>query len=138
LEIGEDGKRLAERYLTELSACARAKSSPIVAVSTCKVGLAVLNALCERLHVRVFAEGAEWYQRYERGIAIAAFERIGASDQHGTELAFDLDGTLLPAREYDMPAFVQWVRTNVTELEVRIVDTRTGERLTLSRSACSC
>lgn len=132
LEIAQDGKRLAEHYLTKLMACACAKSTPEVAASTCKFGLAVLNALCERFHVRVFAAGDEWSQRYERGVAVSAFERTGPSDEQGTELAFDLDSTLLPPREYDTAAFVQWVRANVTALEVTVVDERTGERVSLS------
>lgn len=133
LTLGPCGRRTAEIYLTELHACASGKSSKEFALSTCDLSLAVLNALCSTLRLRIFADGSEWCQHYEYGVAKDSLQIVGESKETGTELSFQLDATLLTAIEYDFGEFASWAGENVKELAVYLFDTRTGELAVIDR-----
>jgi len=122
-----DGTRLAERYLTSLYACASAKP-PKVADTTCVHGLAILNFLCASLTLRIFVDGAEWSQRYERGVAVDKLKIVGQTEERGTELSLSLDPGILPSRDFDFDVdeFTEWAQANVRSLSVTISDSRTG------------
>ena len=133
LTLFPDGTRLAERYLTALYACASAKP-PKIADSTCVHGLAILNFLCARLTLRIFVDGAEWSQRYERGVAIDSLKIVGQTKERGTELSLSLDPSILPSTEFDADEFTEWAQSNVKSLSITISDSRTGKTSRLQPS----
>lgn len=116
-----------EKFLCELSACASHKSSKKAADSTCTIGLAAVNALSASLSVRVFREGAEWVQHYAAGRPVTKLQREGPSSECGTQLSFQLDGTILKRTEFRLPELRTWVETEVVRLEVRFIDRRVAE-----------
>ena len=125
LSLNSDGTRLAELYFTKLYACASAKPTDI-AESTCEHGLAILNFLCARLTLRIFADGSEWLQHYVKGVAIDLLKVIGSTIRRGTELSLTLDPEILSLREFDREEFTEWARHNLNDLAVTIHDTRCG------------
>jgi topoisomerase-4 subunit B len=73
------------------------------------VGVSVVNALADRLDVRVWRDGHEWTQSFSRGHPLTATERGQASKKKGTELTFTPDPEIFgqgcafkPARLYRM------------------------------------
>jgi topoisomerase-4 subunit B len=73
------------------------------------VGVSVVNALADRLDVRVWRDGHEWTQSFSRGHPQTAIERGQASRKRGTELTFTPDPEIFgqgcafkPARLYRM------------------------------------
>jgi topoisomerase-4 subunit B len=77
------------------------------------VGVSVVNALSEHVEVRVWRNGpqdsGEWVQRFSRGLAVSALEKVGPSKRHGTAVKFLPDEQIFgegaafkPARLYRM------------------------------------
>ena len=58
------------------------------------VGASVVNALSERLEVRVWRDGFEWKQAYSRGKPLGPLEKAGPSRKHGTATTFLPDETI--------------------------------------------
>jgi len=60
------------------------------------VGVSAVNALSEWCEVRVYRDGKEYFQRYEKGIPQAAVKEIGKSpkNENGTITTFRYDPTL--------------------------------------------
>jgi len=52
------------------------------------VGVSVVNALSERVEVRVWRDGFEWKQSFSRGKPASALEKVGPSKKRGTALTF--------------------------------------------------
>src|SRR5205809_3627972 len=52
------------------------------------VGVSVVNALSEDLELRIWRDGFEWNQRYERGKPLGTLEKGAKSDRHGTQITF--------------------------------------------------
>ena len=52
------------------------------------VGVSVVNALSERVDVRVWRDGFEWKQSFSRGKPTTRLEQIGPSRKHGTSTTF--------------------------------------------------
>jgi DNA gyrase subunit B len=65
------------------------------------VGVHVVNALSEWFEVRVFRDGHEYFQRYERGAPVAPLQVVGPSDATGTEARFKPDATILETIAFD-------------------------------------
>jgi topoisomerase-4 subunit B len=58
------------------------------------VGASVVNALSERLDVRVWSNGFEWKQSFSRGKPLGPLEKIGPSRKRGTAITFLPDETI--------------------------------------------
>ena len=52
------------------------------------VGASVVNALSERLEVRVWLNGFEWKQSFSRGKPLGPIEKLGPSRKRGTAITF--------------------------------------------------
>ena len=55
------------------------------------VGVSVVNALSERVEVRVWRDGFEWLQIFSRGKPVGPLEQIGPSKKRGTAITFRPD-----------------------------------------------
>jgi DNA gyrase subunit B len=74
------------------------------------VGSSVVNALSERLHLKIQTDGAVWEQDYERGKPQTKLEKGAASDQHGTEITFLPDLEIFEEIEYDFATLAERMR----------------------------
>lgn len=63
------------------------------------VGVSVVNALSESLHVEVKREGRVYVQKYERGKPITPVTEVGKSQKTGTKVMFKPDSEVFEVRE---------------------------------------
>ena len=57
------------------------------------VGVSVVNALSERLELRIFREGMEYFIEFENGKSLKPLKKVGKSTKRGTNITF------LPSKE---------------------------------------
>ena len=74
------------------------------------VGSSVVNALSERLHLKIQTDGAVWEQDYERGKPMTKLEKGAASDEHGTEITFLPDFEIFEDIDYDFQTLAERIR----------------------------
>jgi DNA gyrase subunit B len=91
------------------------------------VGSSVVNALSERLHLKIETDGAVWEQDYERGKPQNKLEKGAPSDAHGTEITFLPDLEIFEEIEYDFQTLVDRMRETAfltRGLKIELVDER--------------
>ncbi len=64
------------------------------------VGVSVVNALSEWLEAEVHRNGQCYYQKYERGVAVAPVKLKGKSTRTGTTIRFKADSTIFTTTEF--------------------------------------
>jgi DNA gyrase subunit B len=74
------------------------------------VGMSVVNALSERLEVRVHRKGKIHFQEYRRGGPLAAVKTIGPTDHTGTEVRFWPDTQIFPDTSFDLELILHRLR----------------------------
>src|SRR5687767_13854601 len=65
------------------------------------VGVSVVNALSERLHVEVRRDGYRWSQDYARGVPQGPLERGEPTQETGTTITFLPDAEVFETLEFD-------------------------------------
>ncbi len=93
------------------------------------VGVSVVNALSERLHVEIRRDGHVWTQDYERGAPQGALTKGAATKETGTTITFVPDAEILDALEFDMRTLEERLRETAfltRGLAVALVDERAG------------
>ncbi len=91
------------------------------------VGVSVVNALSERLHLRIDTDGHVWTQDYERGKPQADLEMGPASKSHGTTITFLPDLEIFEEIEYDFQTLAERLRETAfltRGLKIELVDER--------------
>jgi DNA gyrase subunit B len=66
------------------------------------VGVVVVNALSERLELRIWRDTTEHYMRFERGDVEVPLKIIGETNQRGTELTFTPDPEIFGSLRFDI------------------------------------
>ncbi len=74
------------------------------------VGVSVVNALSEWLHLTVWRDGYEHTQSYERGKPMGDLERGDKTDRHGTRISFLPDMEIFEEIDYDRATLEQRFR----------------------------
>ena len=74
------------------------------------VGVSVVNALSEWLHLTVWRDGYEHTQSYERGKPMGALERGAKTDRRGTSISFLPDMEIFEEIDYDRTVLEQRFR----------------------------
>ena len=74
------------------------------------VGVSVVNALAEWLHLTVWRDGYEHSQSYERGVPMGPLENGAKSDRRGTSISFLPDLEIFEAVDYDRATLEQRFR----------------------------
>ena len=93
------------------------------------VGVSVVNALSEWLEVRVFRDGLEYYQRFERGHAASALEEVAKTEGTGTIISFKPDPDIFTNTVFDMETIAARLRELaflVKGVHINVSDDRTG------------
>jgi DNA gyrase subunit B len=91
------------------------------------VGISVVNALSEQLHLEISRDGAVWTQDYERGKPQADLHRGDASDAHGTTITFLPDAEIFDELEFDYATLAERLRETAfltRGLKIELVDER--------------
>jgi DNA gyrase subunit B len=91
------------------------------------VGISVVNALSEKLHLQISRDGAIWTQDYERGKPQADLHRGEASDAHGTTITFLPDDEIFDELEFDYATLAERLRETAfltRGLKIELVDER--------------
>jgi DNA gyrase subunit B len=105
VEVRDDGRGIplerAERVLTELHQTGTSDGhTPHAHVGPLGVGIFVVNALSEWLHVEIHHDGGVWTQRFARGEPVTRLERHGSSEDTGTRVRFRADADIFHSIEF--------------------------------------
>ncbi len=89
------------------------------------VGVSVVNALSEELHLTIWRDGFEWTQSYERGVPKGELKKGDKSDKQGTLITFlpdleifetiDYDRTILEQRFREMAFLTRGLKIDFTD-----------------------
>ncbi len=93
------------------------------------VGVSVVNALSEWLEVRVFREGEEFFQRFERGHAEFPLTKVAKAEGTGTIISFKPDPQIFSHTDFDfetVSARLRELAFLVKGVHIRVADARTG------------
>jgi DNA gyrase subunit B len=91
------------------------------------VGVSVVNALSERLHLEISREGHVWTQDYERGKPQADLEKGATTKATGTSITFLPDDEIFDELEYDYATLAERLRETAfltRGLKIELVDER--------------
>jgi DNA gyrase subunit B len=91
------------------------------------VGVSVVNALSEALHVEVRRDGYTWTQDYERGKPQGELQRGAATDETGTIITFLPDADVFETLDFEFPVLEERMRETAfltRGLRLEIVDER--------------
>jgi DNA gyrase subunit B len=98
------------------------------------VGVSVVNALSERLHLRITTDGFVWSQDYERGKPMTDLAKGEESKAHGTSITFLPDLEIFEEIEFDFDTLVERLRETAfltRGLKIQLIDERgEGEEVT--------
>ncbi len=91
------------------------------------VGVSVVNALSERLHLEIGRKGHTWRQDYERGRPLNELSRDEKNDETGTTISFLPDAEIFDDIEYDFAILAERMRETAfltRGLRIALVDER--------------
>ncbi len=74
------------------------------------VGLSVVNALSDKLTVKVERDGGLFEQKYERGKSLGQVEKIGNSKNSGTEVIFSPDPEIFSEIKWNKNKIAEYLR----------------------------
>ncbi len=96
------------------------------------VGVSVVNALSERLHLRIHRDGYEWTENFERGEPKGELERGAKATDTGTTITFLPDAEVFETLELDYATLAERMRETAfltRGLQITLVDERgAGQR----------
>jgi DNA gyrase subunit B len=93
------------------------------------VGISVVNALSEELHLEISRDGAIWTQDYERGQPQAALANGKATEATGTSITFLPDAEIFDETQFDYAVLAERLRETAfltRGLKIEITDERGG------------
>ncbi len=91
------------------------------------VGVSVVNALSERLHLAIQTDGHVWTQDYARGKPQADLAKGAASKGHGTTITFQPDHEIFEEVEFDFQTLAERLRETAfltRGLKIELIDER--------------
>jgi DNA gyrase subunit B len=91
------------------------------------VGVSVVNALSERLHLQISTEGNVWSQDYERGNPMSELSKGESTKEHGTQITFLPDLEIFEEIGFDFDTLAERLRETAfltRGLRIELVDER--------------
>ena len=127
--MAKEGRPAAEVVLTVLHAGGKFGEGGGYKVSggLHGVGSSVVNALSERLHLKIERDGFVWEQDYERGKPQTKLEKGDKSDSHGTAITFLPDLEIFEEIDFDFETLAERLRETAfltRGLKIELVDER--------------
>jgi DNA gyrase subunit B len=125
----KEGKPAAEVVLTVLHAGGKFGDGGGYKVSggLHGVGVSVVNALSERLHLQISIDGNVWSQDYERGKPMTELSKGEATKEHGTQITFLPDLEIFEEIGFDFDTLAERLRETAfltRGLRIELVDER--------------
>ncbi|MFL5295914.1 MAG: ATP-binding protein, partial [Phenylobacterium sp.] len=106
-----EGVSAAEVIMTQLHAGGKFdQNSYKVSGGLHGVGVSVVNALSEELELRIWRDGFEWTQTYERGKPMTELKKGTKTDRRGTSITFLPDLEVFETIDYDDTVLTQRFR----------------------------
>ncbi len=93
------------------------------------VGVSVVNALSEKLHLEIHRDGFEWTQDYVRGEPQGDLKKGAKSDKNGTTITFAPDPEVFEEISYDYATLAERMRETAfltRGLKIELLDERAG------------
>ncbi len=127
--MAKEGRPAAEVVLTVLHAGGKFGDGGGYKVSggLHGVGVSVVNALSERLHLEISRDGHVWTQDYERGKPMTELTKGAATKEHGTQITFLPDLEIFEEIEFDFQTLAERLRETAfltRGLKIELVDER--------------
>ncbi len=127
--MAKEGRPAAEVVLTVLHAGGKFGEGGGYKVSggLHGVGSSVVNALSERLHLKIERDGFVWEQDYERGKPQTELAKGEKSDSHGTTITFLPDLEIFEEIDFDFETLAERLRETAfltRGLKIELVDER--------------
>jgi DNA gyrase subunit B len=91
------------------------------------VGVSVVNALSERLHLQISRDGHVWSQDYERGKPMTGLSKGEATEEHGTQITFLPDLEIFEEIGFDFDTLAERLRETAfltRGLRIELIDER--------------
>jgi DNA gyrase subunit B len=125
----KEGKPAAEVVLTVLHAGGKFGDGGGYKVSggLHGVGVSVVNALSERLHLQISTDGNVWSQDYERGKPMTELSKGESTTEHGTQITFLPDLEIFEEIGFDFETLAERLRETAfltRGLKIELVDER--------------
>ena len=121
-------KPAAEVVMTMLHAGGKFnKGAYVVSGGLHGVGVSVVNALSEWLHLKIWRDGATWTQLYERGVPTGSLKKSGKTKKTGTKVHFKPDPEVFDQINTSFDTLTSRLRELAflnKGLHIRIVDER--------------
>jgi DNA gyrase subunit B len=127
--MAKEGRPAAEVVLTVLHAGGKFGDGGGYKVSggLHGVGVSVVNALSERLHLEISRDGHVWSQDYERGKPMTELAKGPATKQHGTRITFLPDLEIFEEIGFDFQTLSERLRETAfltRGLKIELIDER--------------
>jgi DNA gyrase subunit B len=127
--MAKEGRPAAEVVLTVLHAGGKFGDGGGYKVSggLHGVGVSVVNALSERLHLEITRDGYVWEQDYERGKPQNDLTKVEPSEGHGTKITFLPDLEIFEEIEFDFQTLAERLRETAfltRGLKIELIDER--------------
>ncbi|MEJ6950527.1 DNA topoisomerase (ATP-hydrolyzing) subunit B [Natronospora cellulosivora (SeqCode)] len=95
------------------------------------VGVSVVNALSESLELTTYVNGYEYHQKYERGIPVSEFKKVGSTLKNGTKITFKPDRDIFEVSEFKFETLAHRLQESAflnKELSFILIDERSEKR----------
>ena len=94
------------------------------------VGVSVVNALSDRLILKVCRDGGEYFQEYKHGVPLAKLKKLGTSKETGTEITFYPSNTTFSSVIFEIDKIhkrIQELSFLNAGVSITVTDERTGK-----------